>query len=384
MRRRLFLIAGMLMIAMVGAEARAQSAAAGAAAGAANRAEGPGSTTNFGKQANYDTLQAHQRGGIGFIGKVMVQEAMFPWDPIPVIVTCNGVVRARTDADAKGGFTIGDAWRADPMHSEIAAEPGGSKRTSASQLIGCDAQASLVGFKSTTVHIANLNIMDNPDIGTIILRPDSSAAGSATSATTTTASGEAMKRFNKARAEYQSNNIDGAQRDLEKAVQIDPKFADAWYQLGKLQQAKNNPDALGSYQKAVADDPKFVSPYEHIAEQAAMQKKWQVVVDATTAELKLDPAGSPQVWYFDALGSLNLGKPDTAEASARKSLAMDPQHTVPNTEQLLAVILAGKGELQEAMTHLQNSLTYVKPGPNADVIKQQIAQLQKALPAGSN
>jgi hypothetical protein len=63
---------------------------------------------------------------------------------------------------------------------------------------------------------------------------------------------------------------------------------------------------------------------------------------------------------------------------------MDPQHTVPNTEQLLAVILAGKGQLQEAMTHLQNSLTYVKPGPNADVIRQQIAQLQKALPAGSN
>jgi tetratricopeptide (TPR) repeat protein len=115
-----------------------------------------------------------------------------------------------------------------------------------------------------------------------------------------------------------------------------------------------------------------------------MQKKWQDVVNATTAELKLDPAGSPQVWYFDALGNLNIGNTDTAEASARKSLAMDPQHTVPNTEQLLAVILAGKGELGEALKHLQNSLTYVKPGPNADIIKQQIAQLEKALPQGSN
>jgi tetratricopeptide (TPR) repeat protein len=384
MRRRMLLIAGISMIAMVGTAARAQSAGAAAAAGAANKAQGAEVTTNSGQQANYAIVESHQRGGIGFTGKVVVQDAMFPWDPIPVIVTCDGVVRARTNADAKGNFTLGSAGIADPMHSEIGAEPGSSKKTSASQLIGCDAQGSMAGFKSTTVHIANLNIMDNPDIGTITMRPDNSAAGSATSATTTTASAEALKRFNKARAEYQTNNIDGAQRDLEKAVQIDPKFADAWYQLGKLQQAKNNPDALGSYQKAVADDPRFVSPYEHIAEEAAMQKKWQDVVNATDAELKLDPEGSPQVWYFNALGNLNMGKPDTAEASARKALAMDPQHTAPNTEQLLAVILAGKGELGEALKHLQNSLTYVKPGPNADMIKQQIAQLEKALPPGSN
>jgi cytochrome c-type biogenesis protein CcmH/NrfG len=71
-----------------------------------------------------------------------------------------------------------------------------------------------------------------------------------------------------------------------------------------------------------------------------------------------------------------------AEASARKSLAMDPQHLAPNTEQLLAVILAGKGQYAEALKHLQNSLTYLKPGPNADLVKQQIAQLEKVVPAG--
>jgi tetratricopeptide (TPR) repeat protein len=193
-----------------------------------------------------------------------------------------------------------------------------------------------------------------------------------------------MKRFNKARAEFQSNNLSGAEKDLEKAVQIDPKFADAWYQLGKLQQAKNSPDALGSYQKAAGDDPKFISPYEHIAEESAVQKKWPDVLNATAQALKLDPAGTPQIWYFDAMGKLNTGDSDGAEVSARKSLAMDPQHLAPNTEQLLAVILAGKGELAEALKHLQNSLTYVKPGPNADMIKQQIAQLQKAMRAGSN
>jgi tetratricopeptide (TPR) repeat protein len=378
MRNKLFLIAAVLAGVTIGAQAHAQ---AGAAA-ESNKAAGPEATSGFGKDANYATLQSHQRGGISFMGKVAVQDAMFPWDPIPVIVTCNGVVRYRTETDAKGGFTIQGQGTSDPVTgSELSPTPGKAQQTAASHLIGCDAQASLPGFKSSTVHIANLNIMDNPDIGTITVRPESDSAGSSTSATTTTASPDAMKKFNKARQESINNNANGAEHDLQKAVQIDPKFADAWYQLGKLQQSKNdNTGALASYQKAVAADPKFISPYEHIAELSAMQKKWQDVTNATTQAIKLDPTGSPRIWYFDALGQFNTGNADAAETSARKSLAMDPQHLAPNTEQLLAVMLASKGEYAEALKHLQNSLTYMKPGPNADLVKQQIAQLEKVVP----
>ena len=363
----------------MGAQAHGQAAAAAAAAKAP---EGPEAASGFGKDANYANLQEHQRGSLTFIGKVAVQDAMFPWDPIPVVVTCSGVVRYRTEADAKGGFTIVPET-ADPMHSEVAPEAGNSHQVTAGQLIGCDIHASLPGFKSTSLHIANTDIMDNPDLGTITLRPDSEAAGTVESATTTTASPEAMKHFDKARSEFQSGNTKGAERDLEKAVQIDPKFADAWYQLGKLQEADKSPNALGSLDKAVAADPKYVSPYLQIAEQAADQKKWQDVVNATNQALKLDPEGNPQIWYYNAVGNYNLGNVDVAEASAQKSLAMDPQHLAPNTEQLLAVMLASQGQLAEALQHLKNSLTYIKPGPNRDLIQQQIAQLEKAIPAGS-
>jgi tetratricopeptide (TPR) repeat protein len=314
---------------------------------------------------------------MSFTGRVAVQDAPFPWDAIPVVVTCNGTVRYRTDADAKGGFAI----QGQVTSSELVRTKADLSQVTASQLIGCDISAAVPGFKSTSLHIANQNIMDNPDLGTITIRPENDSAGTSNSATTESASKDAVKRFDKARAEFLSNNTNGAEHDLQKAVQTDPKFADAWYQLGKLQQLKgDNQTALASYQKAVAADPKFISPYEHIAELSAIQKKWQDVVDATTAALKLDPTGTPQLWYFDALANLNLGKSDVAEASARKSLAMDPQHLAPNTEQLLAVMLASKGEYAEALQHLQNSLTYMKPGPNADLVKQQIAQLEKAVP----
>jgi hypothetical protein len=346
-------------------------------ASASNSSKGPEASSGFGKDANYDQLQTRQRGGISFMGKVVVDGGSLPWDPILVTVTCDGKARYNTQADGKGYFQI----RGAAQSSEIAPTPDKSQ-TAASHLIGCQVHAALAGFRSSVITIANLNIMDNPDIGTIILHADEHAAGSAVSATTASASKDAMKKFDSARAKYLEKNFDGAQHDLEKAVQIDPKFAEAWYQLGKLQQRTKPQDALASYQKAVAADPQFVSPYEPIAELAAQQKNWQQVVDATTQYLKLDPDGSPQIWYFDAVGNLNTGRKDVAEESAKKSLAMDPQHLAPNDEQLLAVILAGHGEYAAALEHLRNCLTYTPPGPNADLMKQQIAQLEKVVPAG--
>ena len=257
MRLRMLIATGIVMGLSAGAQGYAQAGAAAAAASA--RSSGPEASSNLGNEANYANLESHQRGGIGFMGKVVVQDAMVPWDPIPVVVTCNGVVRYRTEADAKGGFTIRGRGNSDPVKdSELSPTVGNSNQATASQLIGCDATADLAGFKSSSVHIANLNIMDNPDIGTITLRPDKDAAGSVQSAPSASASPDAMKRFDKARTEWQNNNANGAEKDLQKAVQTDPKFADAWYQLGKVQQAKgDNADALTSFQKAAAADPKF-------------------------------------------------------------------------------------------------------------------------------
>lgn len=377
MRVQVWISAVALMGLLLGAQAYGQAGAAAAAAKPGSTAGGPEANSGIGNDANYAQLAEHQRGGLHFTGQIKMEDAAFPWDPIPVIVTCNGEVRYRTEADAKGRFII----QGNNSISELVPTKSNPHQQSASHLIGCDVSADVPGFKSSKLHIANVDIMDNPDIGTVTLKPDSGAAGISESATTAAAPKEAMKHFDKAHAEWLSRNANGAQRELEKAVKIDAQFAEAWYQLGKLQQMKNDNDkALASYQKAVAADPKFVSPYEGIAELSSLQKKWQDVANATDAALKLDPEGTPQLWYLDALGKYNLGKVDEAETSARKSLAMDPQHLAPNTEQLLAVMLASQGQLAEALKHLQNSLTYVKAGPNADLIKQQIAQLEKALP----
>ena len=210
-----------------------------------------------------------------------------------------------------------------------------------------------------------------------MLHPDEHAVGSITSGTTASAPPDALKEFDKARADDMDKHPDGAKKHLQKAVSIDANFAEAWYHLGKLEEADKPQDALPAFEKASAADPAFILPYEHIAALSAMQKKWPDVLDATGKALKLNPTGTPQIWYYDAVGNLNSGEAGKAETSAETSLAMDPSHLAPNTEQLLAVILASRGAYPDALNHLRHCLTYMPPGLNADLIKQQVAQLEK-------
>jgi cytochrome c-type biogenesis protein CcmH/NrfG len=367
-----------LTLALIPA-AHAQARGGGSNTNATSADKNAESATTVGKYANWDQVAAHQHGSIGFTGKVTVAGGQLPWDPVPVVVTCEGKVRANTVTDPKGGFHIDAA----PTQSEVVRTAADPAIPTPAQLIGCKVNAVLLGFQSSTLNIANLSIMDNPDLGTITLTRDEHTPGAAVSATTTTAPPDALKSFAKAQSEAANHHEDSAQHDLEKAVHSYPKFAEAWYQLGKLQETSKPDDARNSFQQAIAADPTFAPPYEHLAAIAALQKRWQDVVDATNQALKLDPTGTPQIWYYSAVGNFNAGNKSVAETAANTSLAMDPSHLAPNTEQLLAVMLAGRGDYSGALAHLRHCLTYSPPGPNADLMKQQVAQLEKLVPAGS-
>jgi len=311
------------------------------------------------------------------MGKVSLAGGL-PWDAIPVTVLCDGKTKYTADADAKGQFVI-----AAPAGTVVANNAAGNLGAPkfAAAFTGCTVQAALAGFESSSVTVADKNVKDHPDLGTITLKPQQGSGGSAVSATTAAAPKDATKAFEKARAEWLDRKPDKAQKDLEKAVQVDPQFAEAWYQLGKLQEAANSPEASASFSKAAAADPKYIPPYEHLGRLGVKAEKWQEVADATGHELELDPRGTAEIWFLNAYANYKLGKKDVAEAAVKKSLEMDPLHTQVNAEQLLAVMLADKQDFAGALAHLKNVLTYLPAGPSADVVKQQIAQLEQMVPA---
>jgi tetratricopeptide (TPR) repeat protein len=334
----------------------------------------PESSTDVGKSAKWDTLSHQGRSGDSLTGKVIVSGGAMPWDPIPITVTCDGKIRYTTYANPNGDFEIAPVvTSASTLGSE------GAKSKPASEFVGCSVEAALPGFTSSALTVANRTIVDNPDLGTIKLSREEGAPGAASS-TTAAAPKDATKAFEKARSDWQEQKPDRAQRDLEKAVQIDPQFAEAWYQLGKIQEVSSPKDAGNSFSKAVAADSKFLPPYEHLVPIVAQAGKWQEVADDAAHAFELNPRGTARLWYFHALGNYKLNKKDVAQASALKALSMDPLHTQPNIEQLIAVILADKGDYAGALEHLRSCLTYLPTGPNTDLVKQQIAELEKMVP----
>jgi tetratricopeptide (TPR) repeat protein len=344
-----------------------------------------GADNGMNRQPDMDSLIHQGHAGSYYGGTVKLSGGALPWDPILINVVCSGDTRYTTVTDAKGNFIISPK-PADASANSAAssnAPNGDAQNKAVAQFVGCEVKAALTGFDSSSVTIAQRNLTDDPNVGTITLKPAENAPSSAMSATTAAAPKDAAKAYEKARSEWAENKPDKAQKDLQKAVQIDPQFAEAWYQLGKIQEAQKSPDAVGSFQKAVAADPKFTPPYEHLVSAQAQGEKWQDVLDSTNKELQSNPAGSPRLFYYNAVANMKLGKTDAAEDSVKKAIAADPQHTEPNAEQLLAVILANKQDLPGALEHLRIAAKYLPPGPNADLVKKQIAQLESATQSQS-
>jgi tetratricopeptide (TPR) repeat protein len=332
----------------------------------------PGSIQDSGLYNYWKDMTGQERAGGALLGKLAVEGEPLPWEPLLVTVTCEGKVEYTTQSDAKGNFGISGFILPGAL-----GKLGDSERQMETHLENCIVRGVVSGFRSSEITITRHMLREDPSVGTILLSRVGRGVAPTVSRTTDSASPKALKAFEKARAEMLDGDSDGAQRDLEKVVEIDPGFAEAWLQLGKLQSPSEPQDARDSFSKAIAADAQFVLPYEQLAVLAAQSGNWQDVLDNTNHIAQLYPEGTAIGWYLNALANYQTGKPDLAEASAGKSLAIDPRHTVMNTEQLLAVILAQKGDFSGALSHLRSSLTYVPPGPNAELLKQQISQLEK-------
>jgi hypothetical protein len=336
----------------------------------------PDSIQDSGFYDYWAQMSGQGRAGGVLLGKLAVEGGHLPWQPLLVSVLCKGSVVNQTQTDLQGRYVIRFT-----NTKGMPGSPDDAQRQMERQYEGCTVQAMLAGFHSSNVTITQHNLLDEPNLATIMLSPEGRGGGTELSSTSDKAPVNAMREFEKARAAWLDQKPDSAEKSLEKAIKLYPSFAEAWLQLGKLQEISDPKSARDSFMKAQVADPNYVLPYEQLAALSTKDQKWQETLDNTNHALQLDPAGTPEVWYYDALAKFQIGKTDDAQTSAVKALAIDPRHSELGTEQLLAVIQARKGDYLGALEHLQNTLTYLPAGPNADLVKQQIAQLMQKIPA---
>jgi tetratricopeptide (TPR) repeat protein len=335
-----------------------------------------------------------------FMGKVMMDDGTPPSDSVTIQLVCRGTPRSIAFTDSKGGFSVDLNNRMNDASLMDASEPagggfggpfgGGSSNLNGSRgnsnginerdLMGCDLQAALAGFRSEQIHLGTRRALDNPDVGTILLHRLANVEGLTISATSAYAPKDAKKAFEKAREATRKQKWDEAEKDFQKAVDVYPKYAAAWFQLGLVQQEKKNDEAARkSYAQALAADPKFVSPYQQLAMMAAREQKWQEVIDDTDRLLRLNPVDFPQAWLFNSLGNYYLKNLDAAEKSAREGISRDAAHHYATMNHVLGVILAQKQDYAGAAQQLRDYIQFAPKANDIDQVKQQLSEVEKVL-----
>jgi tetratricopeptide (TPR) repeat protein len=323
-------------------------------------------------------------------GKVVLQDGTPPPEPVVIERVCNGRPIPEGYTDTKGNFSfelgrnraiVNDAAYSsdddDPLGSRSGSGFGtqrsngggiGRGRSQEMALMGCELRASLPGFRSEAISLSGRRALDNPNVGTIIMRRMANVEGLTMSASTLKAPKDARKAWEKGRKALEKNKIDEAKQELEKATGLYPEFAAAWTDLGRVQAATNQPDAArASYQKAIGIDAKFVNPWLELTGLNARSGNWEQLKVSSGEALRLNPFDFPGVWFLHAVANYNLKNFEAAESAAQKGMEAENWQRYPKLAQIHGLLLADREDFAGAAAALK---TYLKIAPNApDAVK---------------
>ncbi|MBE0658898.1 MAG: tetratricopeptide repeat protein [Bryobacteraceae bacterium] len=373
----------------------------GAGGGTPSKPTTPSPTQPSTQPQRFPTQQQPQefRRPIFLSGKLMTDDGTPPPEAATIELYCNGRSRPFGYSDSKGRFNITLGGQ-QPMMMGADASVGsmnegfdgrsggfggmsggpGSTGISERELMGCELRAVLPGYLSETVQLSGRRFMDNPDLGTILMRRLGKVEARTVSMTSANAPKDARKAFEKGLDRNKKQKFGEAQTNLAKAVSLHPQYAEAWYELGLAYEGMKKPDeAADAFKKSIEADPKYVKPHLAMLGVSLASNNWEKVLDTSGSVLKLDPYSYPQAWYFNSLAHLQLQHFDDAEKSARETIKMDRDKRYPKVHHILGVALANKNDLKAAAGSLK---TYIEMNPNgrdSDFVKKQLADIEQRI-----
>jgi tetratricopeptide (TPR) repeat protein len=335
-------------------------------------------------------------------GRVMLEDGSAPTESVIIERVCSGSPHAEGYTDSKGYFSIRLGEQNNGVMHDASEEmgtpgmPGGNStfnsvgnpsltsgsRFSDNRYFDCDLRARLAGYRSQSVTLANRRPMDPPDVGVILLHRLGASEGTTVSAVALAAPKDARKAYEKGLEALKKHKPDDAVRDFQKTVEIYPKHAAAWIELGHYRLAQNDTvEARAYFQKAVEADPKFAGSYMELAVLDYKAESWPALLEVTDKIIQLDSFDYPQAHFLNALANYRLSNFDAAEKSAREALRLDTRKEYVATMHLLGVILAQKQDYPGAAEQLKAYLKEAPQASDAATVKGQLAQLERVLAA---
>jgi tetratricopeptide (TPR) repeat protein len=312
-------------------------------------------------------------------GKVAAEDAATPTNSTAVILECGNTEQVRTNIDREGGFAMSIHLVAADSAPGLAQLPPGTISTlSWSE---CELYADAPGFDSQHLRMSGKQQLGVIDVGTLLLHPFSrpnDGGMNTVSATSLAAPDKAKKAFAKGQEQERKGKWAAACDSFKKAVEVYPRYAIAWLELGRTQLKENDlGSAQQSFHHATEDDPSFLEAYEQSASLAAKQREWKELADSTEHIVELSPASTPTYWFLNSAANYNLGNVARAESSVTRGLRLDPRHELPQLEYLYGMILARRGDYKGAVQHVQMYLQLSPHATDAAEAQSRLAELQR-------
>jgi tetratricopeptide (TPR) repeat protein len=322
---------------------------------------------------------------------------------------CNNRVRQQVYAGPNGDFSMQLGSRAD---SFLDASGDGPQRDFPTQrnsprasntpdsgiprreLANCELRASAFGFRSRAVSLIGITPFNSSvDVGSIVVQRAAKVEGTTLDATLYKAPKDARQAYQKGLDAERNGKLPDAHQYFQRAVELYPKFTNAWFRLGVVCQKEHQTDsARTAYAKATAVDTKFLPAYLSLAVLAYDAKNWTDVlaltrhifdldpmstVRFTGYVLDLDPVSSADAYFYNAMANYQLNRLEDAEKSARTVERLDLQPRFPQVRLLLAELFARKNDYPAAILELQTYLELVPRDKDADQIRARLATFEQ-------
>jgi Tfp pilus assembly protein PilF len=186
----------------------------------------------------------------------------------------------------------------------------------------------------------------------------------------------AIKEYRAAQRCLSRRDPDGAFVHLSRAVEIAPRFATAWNQLGTMDyQAGRYNEAEAKFRRALDADPDAFEPLVNLGGVMLTLGNHQNAVEYNQRAVTRRPN--------DALANAQLGFSyfdvndlDQAEKYLKAAVELDPAH-FSHPQLGLAAIYLKRGERSSALGALQSFLDYHPDSPRAAGVRREIAELSR-------
>jgi Tetratricopeptide repeat len=324
--------------------------------------------------------------------------------PRDVVVerVCNAGVRQQVYATSGGDFSMELGTRTDSYVDASAegipqfSQTNNSPMTGISRhdLTNCELRASVSGFLSEVVSLVDLlPVSSNMDVGAIVVHRMAKVKGMTMNAAPYQAPKDARKAYENGIEAERKGKLADARKYFEKAVQVYPRYASAWFQLGAvLRNLSEKEPARTAFARATAIDSKFVPPYLSLASMAFEAEDWKQVLILTNrvAELDplkyatvsgyivdLDPLDYAEAYFYNSAANYKLNHIEEAEKSGLRAERLDVRPRFPQLHLLLAEIFARKNEYARAIAETKIYLELLPHAKNADQVREQLAELEK-------